>query len=308
MPIIRQLAELAGVSIGTVSMALRDDARIHPDTRARIQELATRFHYRPNRLMQSLVTGASHTLGCLIPFVDFPYCSRILRGVLEEAFLASYHMFVLETHGQEAHTILGIQSLIEQRVDGVIIHSGHQRSLPRKTMLELRSHNIVPVILDATRADLPVDAVCTHEQQLAELAVDYLHGLGHRRIAYLGPASKGHRQGRAPALAQALQARRLSADAFIDTGDRTFETLADSELLHTLLTAPTAPTAVITTDDMAVVLLQGLRARGLAVPRDLSLLGIGNHPTSAFTDPPLTSIGRTRRRWAARRCASSSHA
>ena len=292
MATIRKLAELAGVSIGTVSMALRDNPRVHVKTRERIQALATEFHYRPNRLMQSLVTGSSYTLGCLLPFVDFPYCSCILRGVLEEAFLASYHLFVLETHGQESHTILGIQALVEQRVDGIIIHSGHQRPIPRKSILELRSHNIIPIILDATLADLPVDQVRTQEQQLAQLAVNYLCQLGHRRLAYIGPAAKGHLHGRALAIGQELQKRLLPPAAFFDTGDQTFEKLTDGRILQELLDLPTPPTAIITTDDMAVVLLRQLGQHGMVVPRDISILGIGNHPMSAFMSPPLTSIAQ----------------
>ncbi len=106
--------------------------------------------------------------------------------------------------------------------------------------------------------------------------MNYLCQLGHRRLAYVGPAAKGHFQGRALAIAQELQKRLLPTTAFCDTGDQTFEKLTDGRIVQELLDMPSPPTAIITTDDMAVVLLRQLEQHGVAVPRDLSILGVGN--------------------------------
>src|SRR5690242_3743330 len=122
---IRQLAKLAGVSICTVSKALRDDPRLRPETIQRIKALAAQYHYHPNRLTQGLFSGKSNTIGCIVPEVTSTFHARILRGVMEGALSASCHVITLETHNQLLRTIAALHSCIERRVDGVLIASEH---------------------------------------------------------------------------------------------------------------------------------------------------------------------------------------
>lgn len=289
MTTIRKLAQLAGVSIGTVSRALRDDPRLRAETCARIQELAALHQYRPNRLTQRLISGKSQTIGIILPTVTSTFHARILRGVLEEAFASSFHVIPVETHNQLLKTRAAIHALIEQRVEGLLIASEHYAGIPREAVLELWGQGVVPIGIDATRFDSPIDQVRTDEEQLAAMAVDYLLGLGHRDIAYLGPLPAGRLIDRALAVHHALQRKGLSTAYFLDTLTDDYLQFDAGAVLARLLALPV--TAVIAWEDrIAAKLLQQAADDAVEIPRALSVLGCANFDIAELSRPRLTTI------------------
>ncbi len=288
---IRQLAQLAGVSICTVSKALRDDPRLRPETIQRIKELAAQYHYHPNRLAQGLISGKSKALVCIVPEVTSTFHARLLRGVMAGAYAASFHVITIETHNQLLKTVAALHACIEQRVEGVLIASEHYAPLPQEIMLELRQHQIGIVGLDATLFATPVDLVRTDEDALARIAVDYLLQLGHRSIAYVGPLPDGPLIDRSLALARVFREHHLSRVHFLDTQTDQFRQFNADQVLDGLLHAPLPPTAVIVWQDLlAARLLQQAILRGIAVPATLSIISCANYEVAELTVPPLTSI------------------
>lgn len=295
MSTVRKLAQLAGVSIATVSRALRGDPHVLPETRRRVLELAELYRYRPNRLMQSLITGKSSTIGCVLPDVAHPYSARELRGVLAQAFTESYRVLVLENHGKLAHTRQALRTLVELRVEGVLVDGGHAASLPTEAVWELWSQGIALVSLDDSPIDIPVDQVRTDEEQLAMMAVDYLVALGHRAIAYVGPVVQGDRGGRARAMQYAMAASIVPASYVVDIPaepDARFDAEPTFARLHALVPSPTA--LIVWEDHVAARLMQQAAHHGLRIPHDLSVLSCGNDPGLVeFVTPTLTSIEQT---------------
>ncbi|MHB9132071.1 MAG: LacI family DNA-binding transcriptional regulator [Armatimonadota bacterium] len=292
MPSLRKLAQLAGVNPSTVTRALRDDPRIGQETRRRIQSLAEQYHYLPNRLTQSLMTGRSNTIGIVLPSVVTPYSARLLAGVLQHAATAGYRVIIRESQYQLAHSLEAIQMLIEQRMDGVLLDCGHLEAIPRKVVLELRSQRVIPVGLDATNFDIPVDHVHTDEEALAVQAVDYLVRLGHQRIAFVGKTVDGQLAGRGHFVLKALQQRLLPMRYFFDTREQPpYNQLPTGALLDQILSVKPSPTAIIAWEDpIAAILLKEAGRHGLRVPRDLSILGFGNLAFSSLTTPTLTTF------------------
>jgi len=289
MASIRQIATIAGVSTSTVSLALRDDSRVRLNTRERIQAIAAQYHYRPNRLTQSLISGTSKTLGCILPSVTFTFYTRLLRGVLEQAFTESYRVIPIVTDWQFENIRPAIHTLIEQRVDSILIADPGTVPIPRETIIEMISHNIVPVALDSTRFESPVDEVSTDEPQLAETAVEYLYHLGHREIAYIGSIPDLHHLVRRPrAIYDALRKWRISTAQMLHF-DFTPDTIV--HIFTRLRQASPSPTAVICLDDgFAAMLLQHAAYQGVHIPHELSILGCANLELMQFSIPPLTSI------------------
>ena len=289
MPTVRQLAAIAGVSIGTISMALRDDPRVSAATRQRIQELAALYNYRPNRLTQGLLQGKSAVIGCLVPSVANEYASRILRGVLQSAYEHGYRVITLETHAALDHTLLALDALTEQRVEGVVIMAGIDDPLPAQAILMLRSHQIRPVLIDNTTATLPLDMVRTDELQLANLAVSYLREQGHRAIGFVG--MKGQRQ---EAVVQALRAQGLPTDGVITYPGPSYVQMDHAQaagLLQRCLEHNPRQTAFIAVNDIVAAYLLSQAARlGIAIPSRFSLLGCSNTRLSEFLLPGLSSV------------------
>lgn len=292
MTSLRKLAQLAGVSPSTVTRALRADTRISAETRARIQALATQYHYLPNRLTQSLMSGYSDTIGVLVPSVVTPYSARLLAGILAEATPAGYRVIIKESHGRRQDSLAAIQMLIEQRVDGLLLDTGHFDPIPRNTILEMRSQHVIPVGLDATAFEGAVDHVHTDERALALAAVDYLLHLGHARIAFVGRTIHGQLAGRGQCVHRAFQQRLLTTRYFIDVQDYPpYAHLSAGAILDQLLATTPAPTAIIAWEDpIAALLMKEATRRGLRIPHQLSLLGFGNLAVAALLTPTLTSF------------------
>lgn len=292
MPSLRKLAELAGVSPSTVTRALRGDACISAETRARVQALAEQYHYLPNRLMQSLMTGTSHTLGLVLPSVVTPYSARLLSGVLHTATAAGYRVLIRESFYQLALSLAAIQMFIEQRVDGILLDCGHLEAIPRKAILEMRGQGVIPIGLDATQVDDAIDHVHTDEEAMAVAAVDYLLHLGHQHIAFVGQTMGGHLVGRGDCVRRALKRRLLSTRYFIDVKEMPpYEGLPAREILAQLLALSPAPTAIIAWEDpIAAILCKEASSHGLRIPGDLSIMGFGNLAISSLLTPTLTTF------------------
>jgi LacI family transcriptional regulator len=285
MPSLRKLAQLAGLSASTVSRALRDDPRLKPETVARVKALAELYHYRPNRLVQTLVSGKSHAIGCIVPRIDAQFFAGVVRGVLEHAFSESYHVITLQSESNLTYTCKALQTLIELQVDGVLLSSGNSVALPDAALFEAWSHGVVLVGIQDSPTVTPIDQVLTDEDQVAELMVGHLHALGHRDIAYVGTNLELISRGKA--VKRALRRRRLSTEWFYDTEKEQIEILVATWRAQTH-----APTAVTTyTDIEACMVLQAATRLGLQVPRDLSVVGCANmEPLINFLPHPLTSI------------------
>lgn len=292
MTSLRTLARLAGVNPSTVTRALRDDTRIGAATRQRIRALADQYHYLPNRLTQSLMTGQSYSLGVIVPSVVTPYSARMLAGMLREATAAGYRLIIQESHYQLAHTLAAIQMFLEQRVDGLLVDSGHLAPLPRRVALELRSHQVALVVVDATTCIGAVDRVRTDEEALAHEAVDYLLRLEHRHIAFIGRTVEGRWLGRGRYMRQAFQRRLLPTQHFLAVeDDPPYPAFSPTTVLDYLCAQSPAITAVIAWEDpLAVMLMNAARHRGIAIPNALSILGCGNLPFAHLVTPPLTTF------------------
>jgi len=302
---VRKLAALAGVSPMTVSRALRDEPGVGQALRARILALAEEYHYHQNRLTHGMMSGATRTLGCILPSMQLSFYSRLLSGILHAAYRAEYHVIVLVTSSDPERTRLALHSLIEHRVEGVLIHSEHPSLLSAELLLALQSNGVIPLCLDSTPSARPVHAVLSDETQLAELAVGYLHRLGHRSIAYLGSLPQGEgvgRRERPAAMRCALRRYGLPENYLFDPiptryfGREDAQQLAIiaprvDELVTRLRALSPRPTAILTPSEIiAAYLLQSLPVRGLRIPADMSVLCMSNTELADCLVPPLTTL------------------
>lgn len=302
MPTIRKLAEIAGVSIGTVSMALHDDPRVSVKQRKRIQELASLYNYRPNRLTQGLVNGKTATIGLLMPSVTHEFSSRILSGVLQQAYSLSYQVITLETHANNSHIKLALEALTEQRVEGVLVMTGTDIPLPLTSLLMLQSHNIHSVLIDITTSKVALDSIRSDENQMAMLAVNYLYELGHRSIGLIGRKGQRHL-----ALTQSLRQYHLPADGISILLGEGFSLLDDTQADDLFLRCwnnEVRNTAYIAFDDyIAGYILRSAPQHSVSIPEDLSVLGYGNSRLSSFLTPRLTTIEQYPETIGAQACA-----
>lgn len=289
---IRKIAGLAGVSHVAVWRAMRGKPGVNPALRERILALAAAHHCRSPRQTEESVPGKTRTIGLIIENVASHFYSRVCHGVMDAAFQDQVYVMTLNmvgVNGEPRQLPLLVAQLIEQRVTGIVIATG-KVPVSAKVALEMWSHDIVPVLLNDTPSEKPLDRVETDEHRVAQLALEYLLHLGHRRIVYCGfdpLCARNH------AMKEAFRARGISLEFFIEKA-HIYPLLPErvEAYLDAFFRSPAPPTAIICYNDhMATQLLLCAQRRGLRVPGDLSILGCGNdHIGCALLTPPLTSI------------------
>jgi DNA-binding LacI/PurR family transcriptional regulator len=289
---IFEVARSAGVSIATVSRVANGSDRVRPRTEARVRAAMERLGYRPHALARGLAARRSHAIGLLITDITAPYFPDIVRGAQESAEAAGYVVLLGDASVHTAAEDLLVKRLLERRVDGLIVASSRTTD---EYARQLRSEDVPVVCINGPVGQFP-HAVQIDQEKGARLAVDHLAELGHRRIAHVtGPTGVPTRAERLSAFRGALRERGFERDpTLIATGVSTIDEAraATSKLLD----LPDPPTAIFTYNDrLAVGAYQAIRRAGLAVGRDVSVVGFDDIPMTEWLEPPLTTVRQPRR-------------
>ena len=285
MSTIRDVAQAAGVSVATVSRALRGVDRVRPQTRERIQRLAAELDFVASPAAVSLSSGRTRAIAVVAPSRTRWYFATLVRGIDRRLRQSDHLVFLvdLEDEGHNPRRRLS-QTMLLKRVDGVIA-----LNVPvDDAELELLDRLDLPVVAVGSpvpgRSLVRIDDILT-----ARTATEHLIGLGHSRIAFVGSMPDGIAQTQAPrqrlhGFEEAMANHGLSCPPHFIV-DAEWTALAASQAVIQLLQAPDRPTAVMaTSDEMAMGVLQTARRLGLSIPRDLSVIGIDDHVLSEVMD------------------------
>lgn len=278
---VREVAALAGVSRQTVSRVLNDHPDVAPDTHARVVAAMEELGYRMNNAARALGTHRTRTIGVLASDALQYGPSRSMAAIEASAREAGYWITAaFADSGDEASVRDAIEHLRAQSVDGMIVFAPHARTLD--VLDALRIGTPVVILHAAERADFSVD-----QRAGARLAVATLADAGHERIAHLaGPADWLEAEARAAGFAEELAARGLPAGA-VFAGD--WSPRSGHEAAAAVI-ASGATAVFAANDQMALGLIGGLRAAGVDVPAQLSIVGFDDVPEAAYAWPPLTTV------------------
>lgn len=285
---IRQIADLAGVSIATVSRVLNGRGDVSDETRDLVSRIIREQGYTANRSARGLSAGRTGLVGVLVPLVYPAYFSGILAGVAEALSERSMQIVLSPTrheHDREVSVLDRLHGL----TDGALIILPRESSEELERLLERGYRFVVldPLMPLAER----IPSVSAAHTSGADQAMRHLLELGHRRIAQItGPlgwvATEGRRRGYRAALASAgiLADPALEVEAVpeIDPGRAAAEYLLD---------LPERPTAIFAfNDNIAIGAVQAARARGLHLPDDLSIVGFDDVEHATIVTPALTTV------------------
>lgn len=289
---LRDVARLAGVSVPTASQALNGRARISDETRARVREAARRLHYTPHAAARRLILGRSDSVG-IVPgrnmagiFSDFFYRAVLtgVGGVFEDA---GYRMLITPPVRAASESPRFVQMAEAREVDGLLIAG----VVEARWVQDAMAAGTPVVLLDNHLPGTDVPAVVNDNTGGAYSATYHLASLGHRRIGLVGaavdyPFGQETREGYRRALADA----GLPYDPALELAIPIDADLA-RQRVHALLARAAPPTAIFAVTDMlALGVIAGAREHGLAVPRDLSVIGMDDIEPAAVTTPPLTTV------------------
>jgi LacI family repressor for deo operon, udp, cdd, tsx, nupC, and nupG len=286
-PTLTDVARLAGVSVATASRALSNPDLVADSTRRAVRDAASSCGYKINLVARSLRIQRTDTIMVLAPEIDDSFYPAILASIEDTAMALGYAVMVGFTAKSEKHRAAYAELLFNGRVDGMLVmdggtgvdrFSGPKPELPVVQLFDRIYDSGVPIV----RVD---------DRVVADLAVRYLAGNGHRRIGHIaGPAAVWHLAERRRGFVEAMERLGLHADAgLIAACDGRWEGAAQA--MAQLLAHPQPPTAVFcATDTMANAALAVCREHGLAVPRDMALIGADGTRDTARCYPALPTI------------------
>ena len=204
---IKDVARESGVNVSTVSRALNGEYGVHADTREHVVAVAQRLRYRPNRVAQGLVTGRSHTLALVVSDIRNLFFAEVARGAEDAAYRAGYDLVLCNSDLDAEKQMRYAQSLMEKRVDGILMNS--VAALSKKQQEQLLGLGVPIVLLNRTAPRSAFSTICADNEAGGALAAEYLLKLGHRKIAHLtGPRHHGNMTERAKGFVDRLAAAR----------------------------------------------------------------------------------------------------
>ena len=289
-----EVARLAGVSQPTVSLVLSRNpkARVAPETRARVIKIAEELGYRPNRLAQALVSRRSFALGIIVPGFDNPFYAAVLSGAEKVAAAAGYAVLLAET--SEVDAVQHLDAMRDRQIDGVIIAGIAVSTIPAAALDQL---NLVLINQPSAR----FATVGGDSSRAGALAAEHLLDLGHRRVAFIGPANSIPAfRFRERGFVQALRTAGVSMPS--ELLQRADPNVAGGiSAMRTLLALSERPTAVFCANDLvALGAHKACAMGGVALPRDLSLIGCDDIEMDRLVTPELSTIAVPQRELGAR--------
>ena len=281
-PTIYDVARAAGVAASTVSRAFSRPGRVNSETAERIRRVAEQLGYRANPMARALLTGRTSMLAVVISDITNPFYFALIRGAQEEAATAGYTILLVDAQESDVLEREAIERVLPT-VDGVVLASTRMTD----TSIRMIAKQRPMVVLNREVRDVP--SVITDIPRGMRRAAEHLGELGHDTITYVsGPDaswtdSMRWRQLHEASLELSLKVRR--------TGPYPPVVAGGVRAAEDLLAQATPPTAVITYNDLiAIGLVRGLQARGVVVPRDVSVVGNDNIFGADLVTPALTTV------------------
>lgn len=284
---IRDVAREAGVSVSTVSRVLNDKDDVARDTYERVQAVIQQLGYTSSLAARSLRSHRTNVIGLIVPDVGDPFSIQVMKGVYKAIADLNYDLIAYTSgsikNPSSAQREQYYVSLLNGSItDGVIIVT------PTTTSFSTAA----PVVaIDPNKQSPGCRAVIATNHAGILAAMEYLLGLGHRRIGFIGgrpdlECSEQRLQGYKDALREAKLA--LDPDLII-IGDFTTETARGCT--RRMLSLPEPPTAICAANDQSAIgAIEAACEMGFRVPDDLSVVGFDNIPEAAYFSPPLTTV------------------
>lgn len=286
---IKDIARTLQVSTSTVSRALRNANDVNQDTRKAVLALAEELNYQPNQLALSLLHKQTHTIGVIVPNLDY-VVSTMVKGIDEVALEAGYTVMVCQSNESYGREILNTRRLMDSLVDGFIISvSSETKMVDHFKKIQTQKKPIV--VFDRVTPELQAPKVRLDNEEGGLLATQHLIDQGYKRIAILaGPENLDISNRRMDGYLKALKDNKMKIDKDLIIHcdfNQDYAYLATKELLA----MKRRPDAIFTISDrMAIGAMLAIKEKRLNMPLDIGLVGFNNEPVTSLVTPMISSV------------------
>ena len=288
---LKEIASMLGISITTVSKALKNYPDVSPKTKKAVLDLAEQLNFTPNSFAVNLRTKESKTIGLIVPEVVHHFFSNIIKGVIEEADKNGYLVIILQSNESLELEKKQVELLFNKRVDGILM------SLSNDSNDDIHLKNIISrgipfVQFDKISKLLPSSKVIINDQKAASDAVQHLIDIGCKKIAHIrGPENPQNAIDRFLGYKKTLEKNGIPFDSKLVytcesvTFEEGFEFAKQIVNDH-----PDIDGIFAITDLVAVGVLSYLNENNIAVPGKIALIGFSNWFMSQVMSPKLSTI------------------
>jgi len=295
---LKDIAQLTGVSVMTVSKALRDEPDVSAATKTKIKSLAAQMGYVPDSSAQNLRSKTTKLFGLVIPAATNPIYARIVYAIEERAHELGYDLLLAQTLNKPEREDLALRRLLSRRVDGLFITPVYRFEAEARIYHEIVVRK-VPTVLLGSPAPFCKNFISV---EIEELVASYhvtrhLLGLGHKKIAYFtGPAAAPWAHERFEGYRRAFREAGLEVDdKLVFAAGSSLEDGTKAALQ--MLNEGCHPTAIQAVSDLvAIGCAETLLQQGIKIPGDISIAGFGNILAAEFYRVPLTTVSQPKYR------------
>lgn len=287
---LKDLAQELGVSISTVSRALKNSTEIGKEMTEKVKALAKKRNYRPNPFAMSLLKNAPRIIGIIVPDIVTHYYSSIISGINDIARKNGYSTIIASSYEQYEQEKQCLDDLINIRVEGIIACLS-QETIDYSHFVTLYEQNVPLVFFDRICLKEKFSSVITDNIESAKKATNHFLETSSKRIAFIGGANhleivKQRKHG----YLQALREHKIPIEKeLVFCKKISYE--AGYEGAQTLLALTDSPDAILAmTDSLAFGAMKAIREKGLRIPNDIALIGYTDELHSNYVDPPLTAM------------------
>ena len=287
---MKDLAQELGVSIATVSRALRSSPEIGQDMQTKVKELAKLRNYRPNPFAQSLRKEAPRVIGVVVPNLVTHYYAAVLDGIEDEARKEGYSVISANTHEDTDAEIRAIDNFINLHVEGIVACLS-QNTTDYKHFEEIADMGIPLVFFGRTCLTDRFSSVTANGDEAAFQATQHLIDTGSRRIAFIGgPNHLDMVKRRKHGYLEALRENRIPIDRTLVACEKIDYQWA-LETTTRLLQQENRPDAILAFNDIITfAAFTAIKQQGLSIPEDVALIGFTDDVHAQYVTPRMSAI------------------
>ncbi len=285
---IKDVAELAGVSIGTASRVINRKQTVKPAIRAKVLEAIESLGYRPNAIAQSMRRQSTQMVGCIIREINLPTLADFVRAAHDVLDEAGFSLLISNSEGLVDRERELIERLEGQQTDGILF--GPYTPIDEKYEAFLRQVEAPLVLVDRDQPEWADCVMADHASGVYE-ATKHLLSLGHRKILLLTGNDTIY-----PARERIKGYRRAFEEMNIPINEEMicamgFGSMEGFRMTSSFLAADDRPTAILSGGiDMLAGVLRAVRVRNMEVPRDLSIVAVGDSDLAQLYCSPISVV------------------
>ena len=290
---LKHIAKELGVSISTVSKALKNSEEISGDTKEKVQAFAKLYNYKPNNVAISLKNKRTKNIGVIIPDIVHHFFTTVFRGIEQYANKQGYNVIICVSDESFDKEVINMEMLANGSVDGFImsLSAETQKKNDFKHLQEITEQGIPLVLFDRVTNDIDCDKVLINDKESAKLAVNKFIKNSRKKIALVTTedyfsVSKARETG----YREALSAGNLKVDEslilklpFMDVNESAIDEFFNNQDID----------AVLCVNEIFAIHCMGLvQKKGIRIPEDISFIGFTDGILSKYANPGLTSIAQ----------------